>query len=168
MLEMLNELLSPLLQRVFVSLSEPVTGTDDQIQLKELRREFLTFILFILNHDLGQVLVSEANRDHFQTILEAVEHYAKEISDPITEKVAFNLLTKMTFVFGPSTSGQVITKANAGLAGAAPPQEQPLPGFDNLMTRFSQLCWEIPYTPGFNPKDAQVKNVLGEISPLTV
>ena len=57
--DMLNELLTPLLQRVFVSLSEPVTGTDDNVQLTELRKEFLNFILVILNNDLGQVMVSE-------------------------------------------------------------------------------------------------------------
>lgn len=57
--DMLNELLTPLLQRVFGSLSEPGTGTDDQIQLTELRRDFLNFILVILNNDLGTVLVSE-------------------------------------------------------------------------------------------------------------
>jgi exportin-T len=59
MYEMLNELLTPLLQRIFSSLSEPVTGTDDQVQLTDLRREFLNFTLTILNNDLGQVLVSE-------------------------------------------------------------------------------------------------------------
>jgi exportin-T len=59
MYEMLNELLTPLLQRIFSSLSEPVTGTDDQVQLTDLRREFLNFTLTILNNDLGQVFVSE-------------------------------------------------------------------------------------------------------------
>ena len=59
---MLNGLFTPLLQRVFASLSEEVTGTDDQVQLTDLRKEFLNFILIILNNDLGQVLVSEGKR----------------------------------------------------------------------------------------------------------
>jgi exportin-T len=56
---MLNDLLTPLLQRIFSSLSDPVTGTDDEVQVAELRRDFLNFIVFILNNDLGQVLISE-------------------------------------------------------------------------------------------------------------
>jgi exportin-T len=67
--EMLNELFTPLLQRVFVSLSEPVTGTDDHVQLTDLRREFLNFILIILNNDLGQVLVSEGKKTALDLLL---------------------------------------------------------------------------------------------------
>ncbi|KAF8531197.1 armadillo-type protein [Trichophaea hybrida] len=165
--EMLNELFTPLLQRVFVSLSEPVNGTDDHVQLTDLRREFLNFILIILNNDLGQVLFSEANRDQFETVLKAIEHYAKETSDPATEKIAFNLLNKMSFVFGPATGLPPTNKAAIGVAGVNPPQQQPLSGFENLMNqRFSMLCWEVPYSSGFNPKDAQAKIVLGEVASL--
>ena len=40
-------------------MSEPVEGTDDAIHLAELRREFLGFILVIINNDLGRVFVSD-------------------------------------------------------------------------------------------------------------
>jgi exportin-T len=56
--DILNTLLSPLLQRVFSGMSEPTAGTDDEIQLAELKREYLGFLLVILNNDLGSVLVS--------------------------------------------------------------------------------------------------------------
>lgn len=56
--EILNGLITPLLQGVFASLGEPTAGTDDEVELAELRKEFLTFILVIVNNDLGQVLVS--------------------------------------------------------------------------------------------------------------
>jgi exportin-T len=56
--DILDALLTPLLQRVFVALAEETTGTDDEIQLAELRREYLQFLLVILNQDLGSVLVS--------------------------------------------------------------------------------------------------------------
>jgi exportin-T len=60
----LDTLLTPLLQRVFATLAEPTTGTDDEIQLAELRREYLNFILIILNQDLGSVLVSNGMQLH--------------------------------------------------------------------------------------------------------
>lgn len=56
--QILDTLLTPFLQRVFVGISEPTTGTDDEIQLAELKREFLNFLLVILNNDLASVLVS--------------------------------------------------------------------------------------------------------------
>lgn len=55
---MLDSLLTPLLQRVFAGLAEPTTGTDDEIQLAELRREYLNFLLIILNNELGAVFIS--------------------------------------------------------------------------------------------------------------
>jgi exportin-T len=54
----LDAVLTPLLRRVFERLSETPTGTDDEIQLRVLRREYLNFVLVILNHDLGGVFVS--------------------------------------------------------------------------------------------------------------
>jgi exportin-T len=65
---MLNELLTPLLQRIFSSLSEPVAGTDDELNLNELKKEFLNFVLVVLNNDLGQVLVSEGRLCGFSQI----------------------------------------------------------------------------------------------------
>ncbi len=58
--EVLNALLTPFLQRVFAGMSEPTTGTDDEIQLAELKREYLNFLLIILNNELASVLVSES------------------------------------------------------------------------------------------------------------
>lgn len=55
----LDTLLSPFLQRVFASIADPTTGTDDEIQLAELKREYLNFLLAVLNNDLGAVIISE-------------------------------------------------------------------------------------------------------------
>ena len=54
----LDSLLTPFLQRVFAGLAEPISGTDDEIQLVELKREYLNFLLIVLSNDLGAVLVS--------------------------------------------------------------------------------------------------------------
>ena len=57
--DILNALLTPFLQRVFEGLSEPVDGTDDKVQLSELKEQYLTFLLVILGNDLGRVFVTE-------------------------------------------------------------------------------------------------------------
>ena len=57
--DILNSLLTPLLQRVFRGIGETASGTDDEIQLAELKREYLAFLNVILNNDLEGVLVSD-------------------------------------------------------------------------------------------------------------
>ncbi|KAJ9643491.1 pre-tRNA nuclear export protein [Coniosporium tulheliwenetii] len=86
----LDTLLTPLLQRVFTGLAEPVTGTDDEIQLAELRREYLNFLLVILNQDLGSILVSGTNQPVFQTIISTIEHFARDPSDYPTARLAIS------------------------------------------------------------------------------
>lgn len=56
----LDTLLTPFLQRVFAGISESTAGTDDEIQLAELKREYLSFLLALLQNDLGSVLVSQS------------------------------------------------------------------------------------------------------------
>ena len=55
----LNTLLTPFLQRVLAGIGEAAAGTDDEIQLAELKREYLAFLTVIINNDLESVLVSE-------------------------------------------------------------------------------------------------------------
>ena len=54
----LDAVLTPLLQRVFERLSETPNGTDDELQLRDLRHEFLNFVLVVLNNDLASILIS--------------------------------------------------------------------------------------------------------------
>lgn len=58
--DVLNTLLTPFLQKVFLGIGEAAAGTDDEIQLAELKREYLGFLLVILNNNLERVLVSES------------------------------------------------------------------------------------------------------------
>jgi len=98
--------------------------------------------------------------------LTAIEHYARENTDASTQKVAFNLINKMSYVFGPLT-GTVDPKNNNFVMGTIPPQEQPLAGFETIMNeRFSILCWEVPCANDFNARDAQGRMVIGEIASL--
>lgn len=55
----LDTLLSPFLQRVFAGISDPAQGTDDEVQLAELKREYLNFLIVMLNNDLSSVIVSQ-------------------------------------------------------------------------------------------------------------
>lgn len=159
--DILDQLLTPLLQRVFTGLSEPTTGTDDEIQLVELKLQYLNFILVILNNDLASVLVSSTNQQIFETLLTTLEHFARDASDYPTARLALAVLTKMTIVWGGPDLTIPTSPANPQTPAPT------VPGFDTfIIQRFSPLSWSILSSSTFNPKDAQARNVLGEAAML--
>jgi Exportin-T len=88
-----------------------------------------------------------------------LEHFARDNTDLPTAKLAFAVLTKMVTTWG----GPDIVKSNN--ENTAPQPE--LPGFDRyMMERFSPLSWALPSSNGFNPKDAQARQVLLEVATL--
>ncbi|KAI1735563.1 Exportin-T [Xylaria scruposa] len=166
--DVLNILLTPLLQRVFGGLREPISGTDDEIQLAELRREYLTFLGIILNNDLGGVLISEANQGFFEELIGSILALATEIEPSSgnipASKIAFSLLTKMATVWGGPDVASI--SENPATHGSPSPV---IPGFDQLILieRFHPACWQVLSNSQFRPSaDAQTKQVLNEIAGL--
>jgi exportin-T len=164
----LDSLLTPLLQRVFAGLAEPVSGTDDEIQLGELRREYLTFIQVILNNDLGSVLVSDANQGFFEPLIASVTGLAKSVGsgtgDLAASRLAFSSLTRMAVLWG----GPDIATPSANPPVSTQAPSPAFPGFDRfLLERFHPICWDVLRDPEFRPaSDAQAKQVLNEIASL--
>lgn len=164
----LDSLLTPLLQRVFAGLAEPITGTDDEIQLAELRREYLTFVQIILNNDLGSVLVSDANQGFFDSLIESITGLARNVTTGHgnlgASRLAFSVITRMADLWG---GPNIATLGPQGLSSSLPPSPE-FPGFDRfLIDRFHPICWEVLREPTFRPAtDAQAKQVLNEISSL--
>lgn len=160
--DILNMLLTPLLQRIFEGMSQPVTGTDDDIQLGELRREYIHFIQIILSNDLGGVLVSETNQGYFESLISSIITLARTIShgNMSTSRSAFGLLTRMTSVWGGPDVATISDKPT-------PPSGSPsplIPGFDQfVIERFHPVCWEVLRDQHFNPSDAQTRQVMNEI-----
>ncbi|KAJ6164367.1 hypothetical protein N7470_003039 [Penicillium chermesinum] len=116
----LDTLLTPFLQRVFSGIADPTTGTDDEVQLAELKREYLHFLLAVLNNDLGAVIISETNQPLFETVITTIEHFSKDVEDFTTAKMAFVVLAKMGACWGgpdiapPATNGAA-TQTQAAL-----------------------------------------------------
>lgn len=163
--EILNMLLTPLLQRIFEGLSQPVTGTDDDIQLGELRREYIHFIQIILANDLGGVLVSETNQGYFESLISSIITLARTIShgNMSTSRSAFGLLQRMTAVWGGPDVATISSNPSPPTGAPSPL----IPGFDQfIIDRFHPLCWEVLKDPQFNPSDAQTRQVVNEIAQL--
>jgi len=149
----LNEIFSTLMHRVFAGISEATAGTDDEIQLVELKTHYLSFLLVVFNQGLGSVLISAENQAQFESIITSIEHFTKDADDLLTAKIAFQVLTKMCETWG-------------GPDIAVDPSTQPVPslaGFDRYMQdRFSKLAWALPSQASFDPKDAKSRQVLME------
>ncbi|EXJ88246.1 hypothetical protein A1O1_05176 [Capronia coronata CBS 617.96] len=161
--DFLDQLFSGLLQRVFAGIAAATSGTDDEIELAELKREYVNFLLVILGNDLGGVLVSATNQPIFESVINSVEHLARDVEDFPTAKMAFILLSKMCTVWG----GPDVVSATGQASGDARAPQPALPGFDQFMiTRFSPLCWALPTNPSFNSKDAQARQALAEAAGL--
>ena len=156
----LDNLLTPFLERIFASLSSPSLGTDDEIQQNELKREYLNFLLVVLNNELGSVIVSSTNQAMFETIISSIEQFTKDADDYPTAKMAFQVLNRMVVVWG---GPDVLSSTQPNGNTPAPT----LPGFDQfMMARLSPLCWTLPASSSFNPKDAQARQVLQEAASL--
>lgn len=164
----LDSLLTPLLQRVFAGLNEPITGTDDEIQLAELRREYLTFVQIILNEGLGSVLVSDRNQGFFESLISSVTTLARTVSNGTgnlpASRLAFSVLSRMAELWGGPSIATLSPQPTPSTSQPSPA----FPGFDMfLIERFHPICWEVLQNPQFRPvSDAQVKQVLNEIAGL--
>lgn len=162
--DILNILLTPLLERIFSGLAEPIVGTDDEIQLAELRREYLSFIQIILNNGLDGVFISEGNQRFFETMVKSITDIGRALEGHLgPSRLAFTLMTSISAIWGGPDIA--VISQNPTPPGSPAPA---IPGFDQFMIdRFHSVCWEVMRQPNFRPsQDAQSKQVLTEIAGL--
>ncbi|KAK4639680.1 pre-tRNA nuclear export protein [Podospora bellae-mahoneyi] len=159
----LDLLLTPLLQRVFGGLSEPINGTDDEIQLQELRREYVSFVQVIFMNDLGGVLVSAANQGNFESLVSSIFSVAKNLNhgNLVASRIAFNVLSRMITQWG----GPDIINPGENPVATGPPSPT-IPGFEQFMlSQFHGVCWDVLQDGGFRPSsDATSRQILNEIA----
>ena len=56
----MDRFLQPLLERLLSAINMPIEGTDDEVFVAELRREYLNFLLIMLNNGLESVFTSNS------------------------------------------------------------------------------------------------------------
>lgn len=155
--DILDQLLSPLLQQVFTGLSQPTAGTDDEVQMKELKMQYLNFVLVILNNDLASVLVSPANQGSFDSFVSTLTKFSCDPADPQSARLAFSALGKLVGIWGGPDIALGSTTTPAPV----------LPGFDDfVLVQFARLPWDLIAASGFNAGDAQMRSVLQEAAAL--
>lgn len=94
---LVDETLSPLLQRVFALLSTEVQGTDDALALSELRKAYLQLMFQLFNNRIDDVFFSPRNQPTFEPYLASVVHCLRmDDPDAQMQKHAFALVREMT------------------------------------------------------------------------
>ncbi|KAJ3174228.1 pre-tRNA nuclear export protein [Geranomyces variabilis] len=174
----MNELIGPLLERVYASLNLPVEGTDDAMSLQELRKGYLNLLAQIFNSDMEGILVTEQNMPQLNTVLQSVLHFVKESGDPSSQKLAFSVLSKCVISWGAGDEAQINgaslpknpktgkpEKPAKLLAATAP--KSALPGFESfLYGSILPILFQVPLNAAYDPKDGQCYLVMSEIASL--
>lgn len=152
----IDELLTPLLEKTFFFLNQEVAGTDDQLQRQQLIRGYVTFLSTLIGVGLDGVLRSDRNQSQLETILQSLVYYAAN-TEASTVRYIFNIFTRVVLMWGGRpTEASGNTNGTLGkLAG-----ENPLPGFENFIYKtLVGLIFEIPGKPDFDFADAQTQIV---------
>ncbi|KAJ1566877.1 pre-tRNA nuclear export protein, partial [Nowakowskiella sp. JEL0078] len=112
----MNEMLGPLLDLISVFLNQTISGTDEDVELKNLKRSYLQLILGIFNADCQNILLSEENASKLNTILQSILTYSSEFPDVLTQKIALNLLTAIISAW--ATNPDLPLPVISGMIGA--------------------------------------------------
>ncbi|KAI9362521.1 armadillo-type protein [Zopfochytrium polystomum] len=100
MFPILNDITTPLLERIFTGLNQEITGFDDKNDAINLRRAYLNFLNNIFVFELEGVLITEANYPLLNTVLQSCVFYGMDPSDYTAQKMALSALSKMVASWG--------------------------------------------------------------------
>ncbi|TCD61869.1 pre-tRNA nuclear export protein [Steccherinum ochraceum] len=156
MFDVLDQLIGPLNSHINELLSQPITGTDDQLSHSDTKRAYLSLLVnTMLTPGLQRVFISERNKGSFENLLASMQRLAEDISDPQSQRSAYQFLGRCVTVWA-----QPPTTANGNAEG----QSQGLPGFERYVyERLIPAAFGVLSSPQFNAKDGQMLGVLHEI-----
>lgn len=172
MVQVLDELISPLTAHVSQLLAQPASGTDDALTLGESKKGYLGLLSNIMTAKLQGVFLSErtymyhrhhpmgplssrmltGNKPQLEGLLEMMERFVVDLADPAGQRSTLQFLARCVNVWAvPSPNGD----------------PQPLPGFERFVyERLIPATFRVLSLPEFNTKDGQVMLVRGHFTPI--
>lgn len=143
----MDELLIPLVQRVFDFLNTQPSGTDEALLLLGLRKSYLNFVLSLFNAGLEKVFVSARNIGQLNNVLQTFLHFAKDNSDPTIQKMSFGVFMKTVNSWASS------------------PGHPAVAGYDQFVySELVPITFSVPMSAGFNMSDGQTILVFSEMT----
>ncbi|EIN04838.1 ARM repeat-containing protein [Punctularia strigosozonata HHB-11173 SS5] len=157
MFDVLDQLIGPLSAHIGELLSQPVTGTDDQLTHTDTKRAYLALLNNIMAAKLHGIFISQRNNSQLEPLLTSMEQLATDLSDTSSQKAVFTFFSRCVATWGQRT--------DAVANGSAQDAGQALPGFERFIyEQLVPVAFSILSQPQLNVKDGQVVVVLGEIS----
>ena len=161
----MDQLLLPLLSRIFFVLQAPITGTDDHFVHNRLKSAVLNFFGQVMNSNLDGVFITDRNKPEFENLLTALLGYCESSNDDTSQRLAFGFFSRSVIAWG--TNGEPSVFAESAMSdkskmvangGCAPTTQhavskderaaQALPGYENFIyQRLLPLCFNFPISP---------------------
>jgi len=155
MFDVLDQLIGPLSSHINDLLSQPITGTDDQMIHSETKRAYLTLLNSIMSSGLHGIFTSDRNKGSLETLLSSMQQLAEDVADPSGQRIAYQYLGRCVSVWA-----QLPDAANGNVQS----HSQGLPGFERFVyERLIPAAFGVLSSPQFNIKDGQMLVVLHEI-----
>jgi len=153
MFNVLDELLSPLHDHIFGILTRTPNGVEEKSSQMDTRKAYMAFLNNIIVSKLQGIYTSDRNKSNLEQLLEMVMLVAQDMTDPQSEKFAFQFLAKAASAWA---------RLSNGTNGTVPADS--IPGFERfLYDHVLPLAFKVPSLPEFNIKDGQMVTVCYEI-----
>jgi len=156
MFSVLDELHLPLLEHVASIIAASTNGAEEKMAQTDTRKAYMSFLNNIVVSKLHSVFTSDRNKPHFERLLEMVMLIAQDVTDPQSEKFAFQFLARSVSTWArPTESANGVDSADT------------IPGFERFVyEHVFPLAFKVPSLPEFNMKDGQMVTVCHEIGGL--
>lgn len=156
--DVLNELIGPLSAHITGILSQPVSGTDDELSHAEIKKAYLALLNNVVSSKLHGIFISDQNKNRFEPLLENMLQLAGDVSDPYSERAAFTFLGRSINVWGQPLNAATRDSSATSLG---------LQGFERIIyENIVPAAFRVLSLPEFNIKDGQILMVLHEIANL--
>lgn len=163
--QLLNDLMTPMILKFYETLQIEDENYPNLVREKyALKRALLYFISMIVLNSQFSLFLTETNKPLFPRLLASIVAYACDLEDTTTTKNAITQFGNVIGVIG-CNSGKLRDEKDKYASTLAS-----IDGIDEyLMENTVKLCFELPFqNERFDLKDAQIRNVAGELSLLLV
>lgn len=157
--QLLNNLMTPTLTKVFEIIDKKEIETDDFIKKEKesLKKLLITLLISLTNNNLTSLLISAENRSMFPTLVNNLLNYSMNLYEPSVSKLAIAELNNLILALGPGylTDSEDINIENATYENIN----------EILINNTVILVFEIPFKHSeFRIKDAEHRNIVIEFS----
>lgn len=161
--QLINDLMTPMILKFYDMLQMEDENYPNLVREKyALKRSLFAFMSVIFLNNQFSLFLTETNKPLFPRLLSSIVEFACDMDETATTKAAITQFGNVISVIG-CNNGKLRDEKDKYASTIAP-----IDGIDDyLMENTVKLCFELPFQEQrFDLKDAQIRNVAGELSQL--